>query len=89
MHEAAAFHTLVRKERQRSERTNEPFSLVVFENDAGASPALPFKRLERELLERVRELDEIGWYDERRIGVLLPHTAADGAESLAEDIQAT
>jgi hypothetical protein len=35
---------------------------------------------------RVRRIDEIGWYDDYRIGVILPYTSMQGACKLAECI---
>jgi lipopolysaccharide/colanic/teichoic acid biosynthesis glycosyltransferase len=35
---------------------------------------------------RIRSTDEVGWFDSKHIGVILPYTNADGAHKLADDI---
>jgi lipopolysaccharide/colanic/teichoic acid biosynthesis glycosyltransferase len=39
------------------------------------------------LRDRVRSTDEIGWFDDNRIGVLLPYTSRDGAQKFIDDIR--
>ena len=34
----------------------------------------------------MRRIDEIGWYDQNRIGVILPYTSAQGAQKFAESL---
>ncbi len=38
------------------------------------------------LVARIRLTDEAGWFNETRIGVLLPYTSAAGAKHLADDV---
>ena len=76
------FHKLLRRERARSDRNEHEFSLLVFE------PADPpvIEELVRVLARRKRQIDEMGWFDERRMSVLLPYTAPDGANTLAQHV---
>jgi len=76
------FHKLLRRERARSDRNEHEFSLLVFE------PADPpvIEELVRVLARRKRQIDEMGWFDERRVSVLLPYTSPDGANTLAHHV---
>ena len=40
----------------------------------------------QKILRRVRRIDEIGWYDQNRIGIILPYTSAQGAQKFAESL---
>jgi hypothetical protein len=34
----------------------------------------------------MRRIDEIGWYDPQRIGIILPYTSERGAQRFAESL---
>src|SRR5258706_4033087 len=72
------FRTGLIRERARADRTEQEFSVLVLEGQAN---------LIHMLEERLRNTDEIGWFDKQRIGVLLPNTPANGAVKLAQDIR--
>ena len=38
------------------------------------------------IINRIREIDEIGWYDSNHIGILLPYTNGEGAHKLVENL---
>jgi len=75
-----AFRVALERERARAERTGQMFSLVLFriQNGNGNERAL-LEHLGKVLVQKVRISDEIGWYDENRVGTLLPGTSAEGA----------
>lgn len=74
------------RERARTDRSGDQFSLVVF---SPANPALDSEmhsHLARILRRRLRATDEAGWLDKRRIGVVLPGTRPHGAWKVADDV---
>jgi PleD family two-component response regulator len=40
----------------------------------------------QKVFHRVRRIDEIGWYGQNRIGIILPYTSAQGAQKFAESL---
>lgn len=80
------FKSIIEKERARADRNNHELSLIIF--DLGVSD--PNKTNALHLIEkirgRIRCLDETGWYDDQRIGTILPYTSNKGAIKLAENI---
>ena len=40
----------------------------------------------QKIISRMRKIDEIGWYDPRRIGIILPYTSERGAQRFAENL---
>jgi len=43
-------------------------------------------RLARTILQRIRVTDDVGWFDEQHLGVLLPDTPPAGAWRLAQEV---
>ena len=85
LHSVRVFHGIVERERQRVDRNRGCSSLAVFE------PWEPPRRaangsLEPYLQKKLRTTDQTGWFDERRIGVLLSDTSAQGAERFVERV---
>src|SRR4051812_33393823 len=78
------FQRLLARERARSDRSGDRFSLLVFapqhETDG------PHLQLVKALRRRLRSTDEAGWFNQRRIGVVLPGTPPRGAWKLVDDI---
>ncbi len=72
------FRTALMRERARADRNEEEFSVLLLEGD---------ERLIEKLTKRMRTIDEIGWFDKRQIGVILPDTSASGAMKVANDIR--
>jgi PleD family two-component response regulator len=81
-----AFQQAIAKERYRADRSNNEYSLLIL------SLAVKSKKNKRivgaiaEIRERIRAIDEIGWYEENQLGIILPFTAMDGADRLADEI---
>jgi lipopolysaccharide/colanic/teichoic acid biosynthesis glycosyltransferase len=76
-----AFSEILSRERSRSDRTGRPVSLLVFEVESmTADEATEFLRT---LIGVVRFTDDLGWFEESRIGVVLPDTPPEGAKVVA------
>ena|SRR3989339_110739 len=77
------FHSIIKCECSRSDRLNKPFSLIVFRIVDNAE----LITLTKFLSNRIRMSDQIGWFDNLEIGLLLPETSYDGAVKLSEEIK--
>jgi PleD family two-component response regulator len=80
------FRAILDRERTRVNRNGHEFSLVVFDMGSVSRDSARARRLAHVLSHRVRATDEIGWFDERHIGVALPYTAPESALKVAADI---
>lgn len=81
-----SFRASVIRERQRVDRNQHLFSLLLFTVGKQNSNSAIAQQLAHLLAERIRSTDEAGWFDNKHIGVILPHTGADGAYKLANEI---
>jgi lipopolysaccharide/colanic/teichoic acid biosynthesis glycosyltransferase len=79
------FRKALARERAGSDRNEHGFSLLVFEGGIGRDPET-LRQFADALSRRIRQIDEIGWLDQQRLGVLLPYTLAGGAKILAQDL---
>jgi len=81
-----AFHRILERERARTDRYGDVFSLLIF--DTGKSNGKQGKEfaLSDILCQRIRPTDEVGWFKKARLGVVLPSTPYKGALKLANDI---
>lgn len=77
---------MLQREQARTDRTGDPFSLVVFSIRHPRRDAATLRRLVRIIRRRIRLTDEAGWFDAGSIGVVLPSTPAQGAWTLADDV---
>ena len=86
IHPEEEFRRIIDRERARADRTDHQFSLIVF--DLGFTNGNQNKNglLLQKIISRMRRIDEIGWYDPRRIGIILPYTAERGAQRFAESL---
>ena len=80
------FHAILERERARSDRTGDSFSLVVFETRDKDHDPDAVHLLVDVLSGRLRLTDEAGWFNGHDIGVALPNTPAGSAKKLADDI---
>ena len=82
------FKNILLRERTRCDRNGHGFSLVVFEvvenMERGKTTAQLVKAL---LMRRFRMIDEIGWFRNQHISVLLNNTDREGAWNFVKDIQ--
>jgi lipopolysaccharide/colanic/teichoic acid biosynthesis glycosyltransferase len=80
------FRRMLSRERARSDRTGQGFSLVIFAPRDPRSVDGTLRRLAIVLQRRLRTSDEAGWVDGERLGAFLPCTPAAGAWKVADDV---
>ena len=80
------FHALIQRERARADRNGHQFSLLVFRLSGEPERRALERQLVRLLNERLRDTDEMGWYDTRHVAAILPHIEGDRASRLAESL---
>jgi hypothetical protein len=80
------FHGLLDRERERASRNQHPVSLVLVETLPVKESPERFMRMLRSMHERIRQVDAIGWFDQGRIGIILPYTTSEGAFRLVSDL---
>lgn len=83
---AAEFRGALARERELSDRSGEPFALLVLElrGLAHAHVAAAIGAISR----RVRATDVLGWIDEHRLGLLLRYASVEDALRVANDVRA-
>lgn len=81
-----AFMQIIEKERIRADRDNHNCSIVLFSIDFNEQHDDALSILIKTICGRVRRIDEVGWYDNYRVGVILPYTSMQGAGKFAEYI---
>ena len=72
--------------RAGADRNQHVFSLLLFNVGDPEVNRLAVQYLAHVLTNRVRLTDEVGWFDDKHMGVLLPYTSTDGAQKLANNI---
>ncbi len=80
------FRRLIEYERYRSGRNNHEFSLVLIAMDADAKHSARSVARLKKIARQLRQVDEVGWFDDQRIGILLPYTSREGASLLMSRI---
>ena len=87
-----AFRNAITIERKRTERSGEPFLLMVVETAGADQPAADVRLLDKVasvLLQSSRETDIVGWYQERRsLGALFTALAPDDRDLIRATILA-
>ena len=83
---AKEFRENINRECERADRYNQRYSLALFEVGTQNENSVEVRRLVRTLYSRFRNIDDLGWYSNQQIGVILPYTPAEGAWTLAEDV---
>ena len=81
-----SFRASIIRERQRVDRNKHIVSLLLFTVGKQNADGVMAQQLAHLLAERIRSTDEAGWFDNKRIGIILPDTCADGAYKLANEI---
>lgn len=82
----SAFLRTISKERDRTDRTGSPFSLILFEIDGADRAGLRMNAVTTALSTRLRPYDDIGRISRNRLAVLLPDTPEPGARKVLNDI---
>jgi PleD family two-component response regulator len=80
------FKKSVGKERARADRSNQKLSLIIFDMNSSAPKKIAINQLFAEIRSRVRNIDQVGWYDDQQLGIILPYTSNRGAIRLTENI---
>jgi lipopolysaccharide/colanic/teichoic acid biosynthesis glycosyltransferase len=88
IHSSDLFRVILERERARSERTGQIFSLVIFGiNSRNGIDTATLESLGNDITQKIRKSDEIGWYDGNRIGTILTGTSAEGACRFVEIVK--
>ena len=80
------FSYLLKKERIRADRANSLFSVVLFHFSTSENPNT-IKTLISKFQHSVREIDYIGWHDQKTIGIILPQTSSFGAKQFLSHVK--
>ena len=80
------FHRLIKRERLLADRNNNKLSLILFDVELLNKCNTHIEDLIDILNTRIRLSDEIGWFDKRKVAVLLVNTSMKGARKLAHEI---
>ena len=80
------FHRALAQERARTDRTEHQFSVVLLHGN-GLQRGRAAEDLIHKIANRIRVTDQIGWFDDRRIGLILPYTSSNGARKLVNGIR--
>lgn len=82
----AQLDRVIQRERARSDRTGEVFSLATFSVGKGQSDSDTLAHIATYLRRRLRLTDDAGVLEPRKIGVVLPATSASGAWTVVDDV---
>ena len=80
------FRAALEREQARAERNGHQITLALLPANGHNSDASRTNRLPDILKSRLRTMDEAGWFDPSRIGVLMPYTSCRGAWHLIDDL---
>jgi lipopolysaccharide/colanic/teichoic acid biosynthesis glycosyltransferase len=90
IHDVNDFRLILERERARTDRTGQEFSLVVFGiGSATGSLEMVTRYLETAIKKRSRNSDAIGWFDASALAAILPGTPPVGALKFAESVRQT
>ena len=77
---------IILRERARSDRHNHEFSIIVIDIEKFDQANGVLDHFVQLLGSRIRIIDEVGWYDQNKIAIVLPYTTSEDAVQVAEDI---
>jgi PleD family two-component response regulator len=80
------FSKILESERARANRYNHQFSLVVLKFELHEIEKDKIRKVLKQITERLRIIDEIGWYGPNCIGIILPYTSKKGASQLIKSL---
>lgn len=83
---AAEFHALIARERSRSDRNGNIFSLVLFDLSGAPARGIQARKLVNALMMRLRDTDEIGMLSGTHLGAILPYSDAASATRISEGV---
>jgi lipopolysaccharide/colanic/teichoic acid biosynthesis glycosyltransferase len=88
IHTTEEFRMILERERARTDRSGQEFSMVVFGiGSASGSIDLANRYLEGAIRKRARNSDAIGWFDTHALAVILYCTPSEGAWKFAESVR--
>ena len=87
LHSLADMQHVLRRERNRADRNEHEFSMLLFTLRASSHDTPLQTRFLHFLGKRLRSIDEVGWFETDQIGVILPYTSAENALIVAEGIR--
>jgi hypothetical protein len=76
------FQKKIKIERFRSGRNNESFSLILISSTKFENFIFPQSDKLNNIAMKLRNIDHMGWFDDRHLGILLPYTRKEGADRL-------
>lgn len=85
IHPPGVFQMILRRERRRADRDGSTFALAVFV----VSPTKlngKTREIAGKIKEKTRSIDEIGWLDWEKLGVLLPATDLEGGRMFSRRV---
>lgn len=82
-----AFRIALNVERERSDRSGLPFSLLVYQLERGGKGNQDLALFEKFINKRLRATDSVGWMDKNHIAITMFNTDARGAKVLANEIE--
>ena len=80
------FSNIIERERERANRNDHQLSLIVFELEAFEPGNLVVKQFIKKAKQRMRKIDEIGFYRSSQIGIVMPYTNFEGAAKYIESL---
>ena len=80
------FHHSLKRERARADEKGRNFVLVLFTPRERRHASKTNARVAESLHRRLRATDEAGWFDNERIGVILPEKSVDQASRFADEV---
>ncbi len=86
LYSAPQFHAALEREQARAERNGHQVALVLIRTNDHDHEVQGGPCLVDVLRGRLRIMDEGGWFDRSRLGVLMPYTSREGARHLIEDL---
>ena len=89
IHWRKEFYKIIEQERERANRNNHQVSLVVFNLESFPDNGKESKQLIRNIIKEKRKIDELGWYQKHRVGVILPYTPSRGARKFSVRLSRT
>ena len=83
---ASDLKKIILREKARTDRHNHEFSIILIEIEKFDQENGVLDHFVQILGSRIRSIDEIGWYDENQIAIVLPYTTSEDAVQVAEDV---
>ena len=76
------FRFILGMEKERADRGNHQFSLIVFDKKQYEAENGAAQHLIDNIIQRVRDIDIVGWLNSDSLCLILPYTPTEGAKQL-------